>query len=493
VNHSRLTVRFGPLEHRGLLGPLDAPQLTLITAAAIAVVVLLDLAPRPGAALAGLAMITLLTAGAFAPVGGRRAIQWLPTVAGFLSRSARGRGRFRSAAPLAGHRGTPAVPARPGLGGRLLDGIAVEAIDYRSGTLGLISDRSRRRVSTVLACAVPALSLLDPADQERRLSQWGVLLTTLASGPVRRLQWIERTGPAAGHALGGWLAGARDPELGVRGSAPMESYVELISASAPVIQAHELLLCLQLDPRRVRGGPAGARLAAIEQTERVADALAAGEVTVLGALGPGQLERTLRAGFDPYLGLEPATGIREGPPDARGAGSGAAPGPMALDEHWDHVRCDGSLHATFWIAAWPRVEVPALFLSGLLHRAQNARAVAVTFEPVAADRSTREVEAAVTRDEADRTLRRRFGQSETARHRQAQESALRREAELAAGHGEVRFSGFITVSGRDEGELRRGCAETIQQAAAAHLELRRVYGRQAEAFTFTLPLARGLA
>ena len=32
---------------------------------------------------------------------------------------------------------------------------------------------------------------------------------------------------------------------------------------------------------------------------------------------------------------------------------------------------------------------------------------------------------------------------------------MRREAELAAGHGEVRLSGFVTVSGRDRDELRR--------------------------------------
>jgi hypothetical protein len=31
-----------------------------------------------------------------------------------------------------------------------------------------------------------------------------------------------------------------------------------------------------------------------------------------------------------------------------------------------------------------------------------------------------------------------------------------------------------------------------QAARAAHLELRRLYGRQAEAFTWTLPLGRGL-
>jgi hypothetical protein len=69
---------------------------------------------------------------------------------------------------------------------------------------------------------------------------------------------------------------------------------------------------------------------------------------------------------------------------------------------------------------------------------------------------------------------------------------MRRESELAAGHGEVRLAGFITVSGRDLDDLRRSCAEVLEHAARARLELHRLYGQQADAFTFTLPLCRGL-
>ncbi len=133
-----------------------------------------------------------------------------------------------------------------------------------------------------------------------------------------------------------------------------------------------------------------------------------------------------------------------------------------------------------------------MFMDALLGHSGAVRTVSVTFEPLAADRSTREVEAAVTRDRADRELRARFGQSETARQRQAAEATIRREAELAAGHAEVRLSGFVTVTGRDPDDLRRACAEVLEQAARARLELHRLYGQQADAFTFTLPLGRGL-
>jgi hypothetical protein len=211
---------------------------------------------------------------------------------------------------------------------------------------------------------------------------------------------------------------------------------------------------------------------------------------VLGALSAGQLARALRTAFDPFsraelAALETADRDRDGLWEANAW-------PLGAREHWDHYRSDGALHATYWIGGWPRTDVSPMFMDALLGRSSAVRTVAVSFEPIPPERSTREAEAAVTRDRADRELRSRFGQSETARQRQAQEAAARREAELAAGHAEVRLSGFVTVSGRDPDDLRRACAEVLEHAARARLELHRMYGQQAHAFTFTLPLCRGL-
>ena len=133
-----------------------------------------------------------------------------------------------------------------------------------------------------------------------------------------------------------------------------------------------------------------------------------------------------------------------------------------------------------------------MFMDALLGRSSAVRTVAVTFEPIPPERSTREVEAAITRDRADRELRHRFGQSETARQRQAQEATLRREAELAAGHGEVRLAGFVTVSGRDRDELRRASAEVLgarrsgSPRAAPHV---RPAGRRVHVHAAALPRA----
>jgi hypothetical protein len=150
------------------------------------------------------------------------------------------------------------------------------------------------------------------------------------------------------------------------------------------------------------------------------------------------------------------------------------------------------VHSTYWIGGWPRIEVGPLFLDPLLSRSGAVRTVGVTFEPLSADRSIREVEAQVTRDQADRALRTRFGQAETARQQQAYGATRRREAELAAGYGEVRFAGYITISAPDLEQLRSACAEVKRDAARARIELRAMYGQQADAFTLTLPMCRGL-
>jgi hypothetical protein len=372
-----------------------------------------------------------------------------------------------------------------------LSGVEIAQATYRERQIGVLAEHGGRRLTAVLACRVVAFSLLDAEAQERRLARWGLVLSGSASTPIRRIQWLERTAPAQGDELARWLHDERDPAIPLRGTPIVESYLELIGTTAQVTQEHEILLAVQVDPGRAggrRSEPAEAVL--IEQAERVAHGLEAAEVTVLGALSAGQISRALRTAFDPFAradlaALEAADRDRDGLAEANAW-------PLGAEERWDHYRSDGAVHATYWIGGWPRVDVSPMFMDALLGRSNTVRTVAVAFEPIPPQRSIREIEAAVTRDRADRELRHRFGQLETARHKQAQEATLRREAELAAGHSEVRLSGFVTVSGRDPDELRRASAEVLEQAARARLELHRMYGQQADAFTFTLPLCRGL-
>jgi hypothetical protein len=493
----RLSYRFGPLERRGILGPVRAGQAITIASGAVLAIAILDrAATATGAVLATMTFGALVLL-ALAPVGRRTAEEWAPVIAAFGLKRLLGRHRFRSWLPTRGlladehsARGRRTIRQPRPEAPRELRGVSIAEIGYRDRSIGMIREQHGRRLTAVLACRVVAFALLDPEAQERRLARWGLVLAGAAGTCVRRLQWIERTAPAQGDELARWLQSARDPAVPPRGTAMIESYLELIDATTKVTQEHEILVAVQVDGRQRERGAGTASDALVEQTERVAQGLESAEVTVLGALGAGQIARALRTAFDPYCRTE-LSALEAADPDRQGLAQANA-WPLGAREGWDHYRSDGAVHATHWVGAWPRVDVSPMFMDALLSHSSAVRTVAVTFEPIAPERSTREVEAAVTRDRADHDLRLRFGQSETARQRQAEESTLRREAELAAGHGEVRLAGFVTVSGRDPDDLRRGCAEVHEHAARARLELHRMYGQQADAFTFTLPLCRGL-
>ena len=57
----------------------------------------------------------------------------------------------------------------------------------------------------------------------------------------------------------------------------------------------------------------------------------------------------------------------------------------------------------------------------------------------------------------------------------------------------MRLSGFVTViAAAMRDDLGAPAPRCIEHAARARLELHRLYGQQADAFTFTLPLGRGL-
>jgi hypothetical protein len=170
----------------------------------------------------------------------------------------------------------------------------------------------------------------------------------------------------------------------------------------------------------------------------------------------------------------------------------ADPWPMAMEEEWARVRVDGLLHVTFWVAEWPRTDVRSDFLAPLLLGSARVT-LSVVMEPLGPEKAVRKVEASRTADLADAELRRRGGFVSTARHSRESDVLVRREAELADGHASFRYSGFITVTARSDAEMDAACDVVQHAASQSRLVIRRLYGKQAGAYTCTLPLARGLA
>ena len=120
------------------------------------------------------------------------------------------------------------------------------------------------------------------------------------------------------------------------------------------------------------------------------------------------------------------------------------------------------------------------------------RTVSVCIEPVAQSVAIRRAEAARTAEVAEELQRERQGFLTTARIHRRQQAAARKEAELADGHAELLHVGYVTVSGRTDEELSRSIPDVEHAAALARLELRRLHGEQDAAFTFGLPICRGL-
>ena len=495
--------RFGPLERRGLVGSLRLTQVLVLAASLTAGVILMRLLPSAAGVVAAAALVLMALGFCFWPIAGRSAEEWLPIVARFGVRRARGKHRHLSASPQGGATAGPG--GRPQLIVSLpapADGLELLAAPFHGDAVGVIKDRRARTYTAVLAVKVSSFALLDRAEQEGRQASWGTVLAGLAreGSPVRRLQWVERTVPVDADEIGRYLGDAWD-----RGSVPLESlamqsYLDLVGSAPAVTKDHELFVSLQIDTKRAwrqikrtggkHGADAGACAVLLRELEALGERLGAADVRVVGALRPGMVASSVRVAFDPWS--RPGLARLASTDRERDGIDEAAAWPLATEASWAAYRADGAFHATYWIASWPRTDVGAAFLSPLLLHVQMARAVAVTIEPISPLRAIREVESARTSDLADRELRGRMGFVETARKRRMAEATTRREEELADGHAAVRFAGYITVSARSEEELERHCSEVEHAAQMARLEPLRLYGQQDEAFTYTLPLCRGL-
>lgn len=494
---------FGPIERRGVVGGLRLSQAAVLVCGCGAGVLLVRALPAGRGLALGLAAVGIACLVAFAPVRGRTLEQWGPVVLSWLVLSRRGRRAYRSAAPSAGVRARlDGTSARRELHlPEALAGCEILEVPVEDGhEIGVFRDPALGAITGVLAVRVRAFGLLAEADQERRLARWGRVLAGLARNDsvVRRISVLERTVPSDGDELQRYLVEARDRSLPAA-DASVRSYEALLQSAGDVTQDHELFIALQVDERRAAGRarrgtgePLDAACSVlVRELLTFASRFEPSDVVVDGAMSPRMLARAIRLAYDPY-GRERANRLAAVNPEGAGA-EPAAFGPVAADTAWDHYRSDSAVHRTYWIAQWPRLSVGPAFLTPLLLSAQVVRSVAVTLEPVAPDRARRAVEAAVTSEEADEHLRAERGFRTTARRLKQQQATVRRERELAEGHQEVRFAGYVTVSARDLDELEQACDLLEQAAHQAYLDLQPLWGQQDVGFTQgALPIGRGL-
>lgn len=489
--------RFGPLEQRALVGPLRAGQLAIVAAAAcLGLGSLYALKGFLGLMVA--ACVLCAAAGLiYFPLGGRSGEEWLPV----LLRWGLGAPRrsYRSSAPAAGVRARGSAASEFELAlPKDLAGVEMLSVPYGSAEVGVLRDRREGSYTAAIAVRAGAFALRDPSEQERALEAWGGVLSSCAreGGPVRRLQWIERTLPTQGDDLASYMQQKRDRAVPLE-STLVRSYIELLEAAAPVTQEHEILLALQIGRRagakeikRLGGGEKGACELLLREAESLAQRLSTAEITVFGLLRPRQYAGVIRDAFDPF-GRQARTRAALGDAEREGVDP-ALMGPLAGEEGWAHYRTDSAFHHTYWVSGWPRAEVGPAFMAPLLMQSTALRTVSVTIEPVPYSVAMRRAEMAQTAEVSEEMARNRQGFMTTARIRQRQQAAQRREEELANGHAEMRFIGSVGVSEAGAEPLERRKSEVEHAAQLARLELQPFYGEQAAGFLNLLPICRGL-
>jgi hypothetical protein len=440
----------------------------------VAAVLALRSAPTVVGLVLGAASLLVGTAAAFVPVAGRTAEEWAPVLVRWWAGRVSGTRRWRGGDAAAGR---PAPSPPPALrGARFLVHDSAEA----GRLLGVVHDRVGGVYCAAVAVAGGGFALTDGQEKSRRLAAWGSVLAGLAreGSVVHRIQWVERSLPGDSADLQLALTERLVPDAPPEAA---DSYRDLVAGAGPVTPSHQTLMVVAVAPGRCRrqvraagGGEAGALTLLGREVAVLEASLRGAEIDVSGPLGPGAMVTAVAAGFH------------------GGGGRWRTAWPVATDTRWDAVRADGQWHAVYWVAEWPRSEVGPDFLIPLLLLAPGVRTVSVTMEPVSPRRATREVEAARTSGAADEELRRRGGFLATARRNRQAEGMARREAEMADGHSDYRFSGYVDVVAASAPALDRSCAEVEHAAAQSRLELRRLYGQQDQALTYVLPVARGL-
>jgi hypothetical protein len=369
----------------------------------------------------------------------------------------------------------------------------------RGKRLGVVLDHRDGTVSASVSAQVSQFGLLERADQDRLLQGWGDALAGFCTGrnAAVAIRVTERAAPGGQEVHVDWFDANRRVD---RSSDPAVSYSSLLDDSADQLRCHETLITVTVDPRRLRQvGHRVDRLAAAINTLVDELRLLSGRLAGAGLLaGPPlslvETAEVLRVRCDPFCAHR-VSQRRRSLAELAGAVSRYNAGPMATEIAWSWVRVDRSVHRTYWVAEWPRLDLPPAWLGSMLLFAgpsEASRTFTICYEPISPSQSARQVRRDATRLASDTEHRARAGFRIGAAQRRVEADVARREAELVAGFPELAYSAFLTISAKSSDSLEAASAEWEQTAATAGLELRSLDGRHDLALLTSLPVGRGL-
>jgi hypothetical protein len=465
-------VRFGRRQTRGILLGFSGPRLISLCFGFATIVASLLMAGALGLG-ASMPIWLLAFALAFARWNGDPVAESVPIVLNWQQRKRSG--QLRYLAPIFDPRpdGTLALPG---------DAAALRFYvdDYGRA---MIHDPHRRTLSAVLLVSHPAYVLLSPEDQEQRVASWSRVLAGLAAtDSCAGLQILESTFPDPGHSVRDWYEqhGLQDDSWADR------QYRGLLADRGLSTQQHRTLLVLSLDMRRAARairesgrGVKGAANVLHNDMDTFDTSIRAAGLFREGWLEPEDLAVAFRQAYDPLADVN------------RAAVSLRSAGPVALEEHWDHLRHDSGYSCVLWINEWPRTEVAPHFLHSLVFARQVRKSISILAKPLPTGDALRAIQKEKVEYLTDAHQNDKLGKITDFASQQEYADVLARERALVAGHADLRFAGFIAVTAPTHDELIDAVAQVERAATHCACETRVAFGRQAQAFLCAaLPLGR---
>ena len=372
-------------------------------------------------------------------------------------------------------------------------------------SIAIAFHRLDRTYTAVARVRFPGIGLIDSIRREQRVDAWGGLLAGLCTegNPITRIQVLQRLLPESGAALRRWHTDHLDPAAP---TAAVDTTTALLATASVATSHRDAYIAVTMDTQRAAhaikaagGGTAGAGIVLTRQLRALVPQIAGADLHIDQWLAPRDLAEVLRTAYDPhsqhhiaerraratnptddYHGLEP------------GVDPGAA-GPAATEARPDRYIHDGAHSVTYWIHDWPRNQIHSTALAPILGEGQYRRAVSLHIEPLPPRAAERQVMRERTARSVAVRMRHRTGQVVPEHERVALERAEAQDAERAAGHGVVRFTAYVTVTVTDPADLDDACAAIEADAAAARIEIRRMWFAQDTGFACSaLPLGFGI-
>lgn len=534
-------VRFGRAEKRGIILGLEAHQLVWFGACVGVGIVFVFAFGFPLGALICLAII--ITGGVlFLPrYAGRSLIQWAQLWQATKARKAAGHGKYLAdvraeAPPLAvsdahpdgtaagesmagqetpGYRSSrdpksgrvvPGKPERFMLPGELAELLGYELVD---GTAFVYDPVNRYGILAAQVATENAFILESEDEQFNRIDAFSAALTALSSQEgIEFVQLTDQTSVVSGAKIRDYYRtkAAQAPAGNASGEAvehlsagelnpfASQAYENLV-ANGKGIQEHEGWIVIVLSQKQLDrviktagGGLGGFMDAAGNTMGAITTVLADTGASVKTWMNLRELSSVIRRASDPASALE----ISERTGEFAGV-SPASAGPMAMVPSWRDLRTDSGVHRTWWVSEWPRKRAPIGFMEKVIFAGDFRHTVTLIARPYPIEKANKEIGAGLSDWEAGMTVQTKIGRAVSLNQMLEGKDLAYREAQLAEGYGALKIGAYVTVSATDERELEQYSATVRNAAARAKLELRCLYGQQAEGFVAaTMPLGRGL-